>query len=95
MTAKKSDGNKRPVVHGDRTCLQCKGICHEDSIRKRILESLRYVGGMRSHYFCSLICLRNYLDVKYGWHPIVVEEAIADWFKGEFPMYEFVDVITK
>lgn len=40
-------------VYGNRTCRNCRGICHESSWRTKY--------GTRKSYFCSESCLRNIL----------------------------------
>ena len=37
-------------IYGDRVCRRCKGICHENSWRRKT--------GQRKAYYCSENCLR-------------------------------------
>ena len=100
-----SEQDERPIVKGDRICLHCKGICHEDSVRSTVPKSLRFRGGMRSHYFCDIQCLKNYFYYKFKIDDIerlsgeekaeaFLEEMVQDWLGGNRPRYEMVDVIT-
>jgi len=41
-------------IYGIRLCRQCKGICHENSLRETI--------GRRKKYYCSKQCCKNYLE---------------------------------
>jgi hypothetical protein len=87
----------RPVVKGIRTCLKCKGICHEDSVRYIKPSGL----GMRRHYFCRVDCMLYYfanqmnVDIYEGNNPDFKEWLLVHKMKGEFPQYEYVDCITR
>ena len=63
--------NKIPIIKGDRICLRCKGICHEDSFR--------YNAGIRKSYFCSEGCLLRYFRDEYN--SIPSERLINDCFE--------------
>ena len=84
-------------VHGTRTCLRCKGICHEGSLRKIVIRGY----GFRSHYFCSVDCMVNHRAEKagvgvYDEVPEEVKRFIIDReLYGKYPNYEFVDCITR
>ena len=69
-------------IHGDRICQQCKGICHENSLRTTF--------GQRRKYFCSEQCLRTFKGADDWTWP----EADDDW-KHVVSGYERVEVISK
>lgn len=51
---------KKPVVKGVRTCMKCKGICHEDSLREK--HDYKH----RKKYFCSESCFDNHYKQMYS-----------------------------
>jgi len=96
-----SEQDERPIVKGDRICLRCKGICHEDSIRQRGKQGT----GGRAHYFCSMTCLRLYYELEFyqDYERIMKRHGRMDEYEAEMSKmakktfasrYEFVDVIT-
>jgi hypothetical protein len=95
---------KRPKVYGDRTCLQCKGICHEGSLRNKVPKGY----GFRSHYFCSPICFKNYEEQKarkffrekskltYAQADDIIDSAaFKKSVRERMKKYERVDCITR
>ena len=104
QTAKKKkheQPSKRPKVHGLRTCLQCKGICHEGSLRQKGKQGT----GGRAHYFCWYGCLKNYYSLKFMQElkEIFRRHGKMDEFEAHeekqaqdiMKRYEYVDVITE
>lgn len=94
--------NARPKVHGDRTCLKCQGICHEDSLRSKVPKGY----GFRSHYFCSWRCFKNYIEQKFfgEYREICERQNMMDEYEENLQKsaqetfdrsYEFVDVIAR
>jgi len=81
-------------VYGDRTCRQCKGICHEGSWRQQV--------GRRKGYWCSDHCLRRHLNERYK--KSCQEVGLRRWWEVEYTdekfqelrdeFYEPVDVIA-
>jgi len=65
-------------VYGVRICPECKGICHENSWRKKY--------GQRRRYFCCERHLRNSVDPDDVWGD--------DWSAFRDSAYERVEVIT-
>jgi hypothetical protein len=96
-----SNNQTRPVVKGDRICLKCKGICHEDSVRSK-----SYGHGTRSHYFCGFGCLKRYYAHKFydEYEAIMERQGRMDEFEAKMievaqerldsGAYEYVDCIT-
>ena len=92
--------SSRPKVHGLRTCLRCKGICHEDSLRRKG----RGFGG-RAHYFCSYGCMKLYNELKYysDYRRICERQDKMDEYRAKMEemaqknlkRYEYVDCITE
>ena len=86
--------NKAPKVYGNRTCRNCKGICHEDSWRRNC--------GERKAYYCSEICLRHAISkeiqkrLKSDGHGFAMEDIFHDdeWNEHRNQFYEPVKVIT-
>ena len=93
--------SKRPKVYGVRTCLQCKGICHEDSLRQKGKQGT----GGRAHYFCWYGCMKNYYELKYyaPYREIMkrndkmdeYDAEIEDMAQKKLKWYEYVDCITE
>jgi len=98
--------SNNPTIKGDRVCLRCKGICHENSVRDVVLKGY----GFRASYWCSIDCLIRWKIDKvekkngnmygeeyeqfYKW----VEEKVLEDFKVPedwHSRYEYVDVITR
>jgi hypothetical protein len=80
-------------VYGKRICLECGGLCHENSYRTKY--------GQRRVYWCSEKHLRRYQESKLmtacrnsgiiGWQTVAYsDDEWAEW-KARF---EPVDVIT-
>ena len=101
MSSKKEQTPSRPKVHGIRTCLQCKGICHEDSLRQRGKQGT----GGRAHYFCSYGCMKLYHELKhYSEYENIMarqgrmkeyEQQMEEMAQKELKYYESVDCITE
>lgn len=101
MSSKKGQTPSHPKVHGLRTCLQCKGICHEDSLRQKGKQGT----GGRAHYFCWYGCLKNYYELKhYGDYRRIMErhekmdeyaEKMEEMGQETLKRYEYVDCITE
>jgi hypothetical protein len=84
-------------INGTRICKNCKGICHEGSVRRNT--------GQRKSYYCSEACLRNSVENqlyvrlnKTSSHYFSREEARYtndEWVKFMNDFYEPVNVTTK
>lgn len=79
-------------VYGARICKSCRGICHEDSYRRKI--------GRRRPYWCSKNCLEwkiiKKMENKYKYlidKEYRIDQIFLNHIIEEF--YEKVDVITK
>lgn len=86
--------NETPKLYGNRTCRNCKGICHENSYRRNF--------GERKAYYCSEACLRNSVSKKIQnrlsskGYTVSVDEIFNDneWTEHRNKLYEPVTVIT-
>lgn len=100
MTSNTENLTDREQLHGLRTCLQCKGICHEDSLRQKGKQGT----GRRAHYFCSYQCLKLYYAYKFytPYREIMerhdkmdeYEEKMEEMAQKTLERYEFIDMIT-
>ena len=87
--------SEAPKVYGNRTCRNCKGICHKESWRRQF--------GERKPYYCSESCLRNAVVKKVqerleekGLY-FEADEIYGDseWVEHRNSFYEPVQVISK